>query len=629
MTEKEIKKAKITVEFKTAEERKNLVSGETINKHLSNIDRFMRDTQISPQEGNQLEQKEDGLYAEGYDDTEIREKLNPIIRINTDYNPAHTNRWYKFAETTVPFGKPTASLNFLLMDTSAIKDAHSGSHDFYGIANVDIRSGDSGLYDNIIFQWGYASQTINCDDFVLAYKVNDTNISVSLWVNLIGSYEDITFIVLQANMGRSGCDFTSWTYINSVAYTPIPWVAEISSEYTKIFSIPMVLQNPIARYEEAISALKSQVSVLETQFKQHSWQEVQRIVRAGLAKDVFPLGYEFTTPDSDTGIDIVWRVVAHDHHKAANENLKHTMTLEMKNVYSGSNGSYIGVQFDAVEALYSFSAVVQPGIYHFTVANQAWYAADNGKSFQFTLTGSGPPGILVIANASYDASLEGKTIAYYTGGSSVTPWETAILTEGNGGTYLGTTDGTGGMNHFHRAVLGSNNYAQSTIRQWLNSAEKAGSVWKQKTKFDRRPTWANTLNGFMHGLPAEFLEVVQPAAIPCRTNSIFEINSSDGTAFSTDQVYNLEDKFFLPSRPEIYGNWDSTSYKDGELLAYYNGFTDTERIKRDEGGSARYSWLRSPDSAYACGVRDVNASGALGSYAVYVAYAVAAACIIA
>lgn len=52
--------------------------------------------------------------------------------------------------------------------------------------------------------------------------------------------------------------------------------------------------------------LENRITALETQFKQHSWQEVQRIVRAGLAKDVFPLGYEFTTPDSDTGIDIVW-----------------------------------------------------------------------------------------------------------------------------------------------------------------------------------------------------------------------------------------------------------------------------------------------------------------------------------
>ena len=133
----------------------------------------------------------------------------------------------------------------------------------------------------------------------------------------------------------------------------------------------------------------------------------------------------------------------------------------------------------------------------------------------------------------------------------------------------------------------------------------------------------------MHGLPSDFLAVVQAASIPCRTNGIHETNSLDGTAYTTNQVYTLSDKFFLLSRPEIWGTWDSTSYKDGELLDYYDGLTDTERKKYDENGSVRSVWLRSPYPSLANYVRIVDTDGSVNSSNASTSYGVAAACIIA
>ena len=85
-------------------------------------------------------------------------------------------------------------------------------------------------------------------------------------------------------------------------------------------------------------------------------------------------------------------------------------------------------------------------------------------------------------------------------------------------------------------MWGSNNYAQSAARQWLNSDAAAGSVWTPTNKFDRAPSWATSKVGFMKGLPADFLAAVQPAAIPCRTNSVFEVNSLDGTEYTVNTV---------------------------------------------------------------------------------------------
>lgn len=360
-----------------------------------------------------------------------------------------------------------------------------------------------------------------------------------------------------------------------------------------------------------------------------TWADIRNAVRMGLGATLFPVGYEFTTTDSDTGVSIVWVVRGHDHHTPANSRLTHSMTLEMKYVYSNASGSYKSLQYDAQEALYYAEDGLAAGTYHFTVANQVWYAADNGKTFQFTLAQAVPAGGQVVVSATYNQSLEGKSVKTYSSPSSTAAIETTTLTEGGAGADLGTTNGAGNVNHLHRIVLGSNNYAQSAARQWLNGAAAAGGVWTPTNKFDRAPSWATTYNGFMHGLPADFLAVVEPTVIPCRTNGVFECASLDGTEFTINQVYELKDKFFLLSRPEIYGTWDSTTYKDGELLDYYDGLTNTERKKYDNGGTVRYAWLRSPYPSLASGARIVYTDGSLASIFASYSYGVAPACIIA
>ena len=360
-----------------------------------------------------------------------------------------------------------------------------------------------------------------------------------------------------------------------------------------------------------------------------TWADIRNAVRMGLGATLFPAGYEFTTVDSDTGVSVVWAVRGHDHHTPANSRLAHSMTLEMKYVYSNANGSQKAVQYDAQEALYYAADGLSAGTYHFTVANQAWFAADNGKSFQFTLAESVPAGGQVVVSATYNQTFAGKSVKTYASPSSTAVIETTTLAEGNGGTSLGTTNGEGNINHLHRIVLGSNNYAQSAARQWLNSAAAAGSVWAPTNKFDRAPSWATTYNGFIHSLPADFLAVVEPAVIPCRTNSIFECASLDGTEFTVNQVYELKDKFFLLSRPEIYGSWDSATYKDGELLDYYEGLTNAERRKYDNVGSVRYAWLRSPNPSGANNARIVSTDGSLNGNDACNSSGVAPACIIA
>jgi len=364
-------------------------------------------------------------------------------------------------------------------------------------------------------------------------------------------------------------------------------------------------------------------------FRDWTWEDVRDAVCQGFGPALYPVGYEFVTHDADTGQDIVWVVRAHDHHQAADETLTHTMTLETKYVYSAASGTQKTMQYDAKEALYYAESGLAAGAYHFTVANQEWYQADNGKSYQFTLTKAVPAGGQVVVSITPKESLEGKTVMTYPGSSPANSIEAVTLTEGSAGTSLGTTDGTGNMNHFTRAAYGSNNYAQSAVRQWLNSAERTAAVRSLTNKFDRPISGAVIYSDFMHGLPADFLAVVQPAMIPCITNSVCETKSRNGTEFATDTVYTLQDKFFLLSQPEIFGTWDSETCKDGEQLEYYKGLTDAGRIKYDVEGTARLAWTRSPNPIYAYGQRIVHNDGSLYNRAGSSSGGVAPACIIA
>lgn len=362
----------------------------------------------------------------------------------------------------------------------------------------------------------------------------------------------------------------------------------------------------------------------------NTWEDIKNAVRLGLGEKLFPVGYEFTTEDSVTGAVITWVVRGHNHHAAANKKLEHTMTLEAKYVYGAASGTYKTLVFDAPEALYYAAEELPAGTYNFTLLAGYDTTYGGGKTLSFTLTKPVPAGGVIMFPWAYNTQSTATKISTYASNAATAAIESVAVTEAADGTSLGTADGkTENVNHTHRIRYGSNNYAQSAARQWLNSDAAAGAVWAPSNIFDRPPSWNTSYSGFMRGLPADFLAAVQPAIVPCRTNSIAEVNSLDGTEFVINQVYELQDKFFLLSRPEIYGTWDSSTYKDGELLEFYEGFTDTERIKYDAAGSARICWLRSPHPGHAFNERFVNTSGALDFNIANYGFGVAPACIIA
>ena len=352
--------------------------------------------------------------------------------------------------------------------------------------------------------------------------------------------------------------------------------------------------------------------------KPTSWSDVQAMVRAGLHSRVFAIGDQLTCKKgTDT---LVWDIIGIDHDTPTDPQFKHSLTLQLHDCYKNT------MQFDAREAFYYAETEMPAGTYHFKLAAHSWYAADVGKSFQFTLTKAVPAGGQIVFVQGYDKTLVNGTVQTFESSTSTTVIETATMTVGTGGTGLGDLDNTvhDNMNSCQRALLGSNNYKESAIRQWLDSDKAAGSVWTPQTKFDRPPSWVSNTAGWTSDIDSDFLAVLGKTHIVVSRNTVCDGGGSD----------EMNDTFFFLSRREVYMGNEVASVVEGEPYPYYSDYSDlsapgtgadSNRIKY-RNGAAQYWWNRTPYAGYGFHVRGVYTTGAVNYNAASFSYGVAPAC---
>lgn len=335
-----------------------------------------------------------------------------------------------------------------------------------------------------------------------------------------------------------------------------------------------------------------------------SWDDVQALVRSGVAPQIFQIGDQLICQKD--GVNIVWDVLAHNQDVPTDPTLTRSMTLGMHNIYAM-------MMFDNKEAAFATESGLTAGTYNFTVGQHPWVSADVGKTYQFTLTQDVPANGQIVFNNAYNATFNNATVSTYSDGTSTTAIESATMTEGSSGTSLGTINNAGtpasGINSIQRALLGSNNYKESAIRQWLNSDQVAGSVWTPQTKFDRPPDWRNSSKGFMNGLDADFKAVIGEITFNTARNTV-----SDGGGYDT-----MSDKFRLLARENVYAGKEVSTVDEGGVYGYYSKYSsyssastgaDTNRIKR-YNDSPNWWWLRSPYSGNARGARYIYSDGSL------------------
>ena len=354
--------------------------------------------------------------------------------------------------------------------------------------------------------------------------------------------------------------------------------------------------------------------------KPTSWANTQALVRSNLIDAVVGIADQFTMQRS--GSNLVWDVIGKNHDTPADPQYDKNMTLQLHDQFPTA------MQFDAPEAFYYCETELPAGTYHFAIDSTYDPTYQSFNNYQFTLANKVPAGGQLCFGWSSQTQAANAKVTTYASATDTTAIETVAVTNGTGGQELGTLTPAGdfdnNLNSIHRVRYGSNNYKESAIRQWLNSDKEKGKVWTPQTKFDRPPSWAATMDGFMYGMDADFLAVIGKTHIVVSRNTV-----CDGGGYDE-----MDDYFFLLSRREVYMGNEVASVIEDEPYPYYSDYSDlsapdtradSNRIKY-RGGTAQHWWNRTPNSGYGHTVRHVYTTGGLNYISAYYSGGVAPAC---
>lgn len=317
---------------------------------------------------------------------------------------------------------------------------------------------------------------------------------------------------------------------------------------------------------------------------------------------------------------LVFDVIGIDYDTPADSQFKHSLTLQLHDLYQN-------IQFDSTEAIYYAREELAAGTYNITLP--AGYDVENGggKTYQFTLTKPVPAAGQIMFPWAYQQQASATKVSTYVNANASAVIETVSVKEGSEGTSIGTADGTvSDLNHIQRARYGSNNWAESDLRMRLTSSAAPGGTWTRQSKFSHKPSWADTESGFLRGVDPDFISVLGEVT---KVTALNTLTDGGGSKTSTEKI-------FLLSRSEVYGNFEN-SVDEGAAYPYYKNYSDfaskndgndTNRIKYLSNGTPYYWWLRTPDTGGALGVRYVDPTGAVGYYHAGNSYGLAPACCI-
>ena len=339
------------------------------------------------------------------------------------------------------------------------------------------------------------------------------------------------------------------------------------------------------------------------------WHNVQAFVRSGLAKDMFPLGYEFDLVDGN-GQNRRAKVISHDEIKAANAKLTHTMALKLCPSKQDANtvDNISTIPFSTDRYYFSFQNGTDGGATgdeQYLVWNRTFGVEEKVyvKLPEKFLLNSGVMQIKLNAgDAAKGKSIVGKECCFYTDESYYSPISTATIekyTDTLPNAYEISDDSIpeslqpvsmDNVNLLCIAANGCAEYEQSFIRHWLNLPKEGGN-WESGGVFALPKADGKyipqTIKGLQSILPDDFLSVVQPAAVECVEPPVY-------ISHQANVQYTLKDKFFLLSDAQVYGSQTHSKNHEGEQLEYYKSLDNTERIEYATDGGAVNAFLRTP-----------------------------------
>lgn len=428
--------------------------------------------------------------------------------------------------------------------------------------------------------------------------------------------------IYEQNLG-SKANLTTSDYIRLVGSDNASYKQPIT-QFPKVLdssvsNVGGVTSNDLVRIQTAsgnpafvkVSDFMSTVDISST------WMGIQNRVESGTAELAYPVGTQIAdtwAESTSASYTTQWDVVNYD----TNGN----MYLKWHYAYP------TGVPFDQPEALYYAAGTETAGTYHIGIGTAYGTGWVTSKSIQITTTATMAAGDQLVLDITTDNSVDptaGITWRIY-GAGSTTVKQSGTTSNGTSGTSLGSTSSTGigytngRVNSPQRVVYGYNRWSQSAVRQWLNSSAAAGSWWSLQNPWDRPPTVATTLRGFLAGFSDGFLSVLQA------TDVVTALNTIEGQTATTETT---SDKIFLPSLQEMYvtpqlANVEGVDWTYYQQLAANAGLTG----RFAQGGTypvlITYNlanttspvtvWLRSADRGGADSAWGVTSAGGVTNY---------------
>lgn len=393
----------------------------------------------------------------------------------------------------------------------------------------------------------------------------------------------------------------------------------------------------LLRIEKAVDVLvREQTNTFE------NFSDIKEIVQLGIADKVFRIGDQILTKwnDGTNEYDLPWDIV--DIAPVVNA---HGDTVP--GLWLQAHWLLPGVQFDASEAIYYTAEGLPAGTYHFSFGENWGSNVVKDKVYEFTTTQAVPAGgQIVIGTASSiytwgapDVAPANWRVYTFSGFSSVTPIETLTLSEGSGGTDLGTMTssilyGTSGINNLQRCGYGYNRWSQSAVRQWLNSTAAVGAWQTSQNVYDRPCQQLASMRGFMAGLPEDFVAIIDPVRVTTalNTKSDTQIGTSENTL---DRFFlaSLEQEYCAPQLADVEGKyWPYWKERLGLESPQASGSSNANpahiRYTISNHSTAQTARLRSAVRGSAGSTWSVNSSGSVGNGSATTANALAPACVI-
>ena len=395
---------------------------------------------------------------------------------------------------------------------------------------------------------------------------------------------------------------------------------------------PILLDKTGKQIVDSLNSIAAIISATGT-YDYSDWNKIKNLVRQGIAEKALPIGSQIVTNWTDKATNVTyavpWDIVHYGNVTLQDGEIVPGMFLQWH------YATPFGVQFSNFQAFYYATTALTAGTYYVTFGSSWGSKVVSGRSYQFTLTKDVPiGGQLSGFETCPDTDPTNWKVKSWSSTSATTELETVSVTEGTGGTSLGTLKfgGDSTLNDLQRTGYGYNRWGQSAIRQWLNSSKGLTSWWTPQNNFDRRPNELLTKQGFLTGFDDNFLAALTPIKVTTALNTITD--SAVGTAEDT------YDKIFLPSLQQEYitqqladvegESWSYWKRASGRTsyAPWYTSMAEYITYGIDSKTSAQYVRLRSASRSYANGAWDVSTTGGVYGDNSYGALRCAPACVI-